>query len=123
MERKAIARLKLARKPVRERRSSSRDRRLMEGTMKFRGKFSEIEILDVSSSGALISSQELPDWQDTVAITFCLPESGETVMVTGRVCRFVPASRFQRRQGRIAVRFTRFFSRQGQQALSRHLAA
>ena len=123
MEKKAVARLKLVRKPARERRSSQRDRRLLEGTMKFRGRFSEVEILDISSSGALLSTSDLPDWHDVVALTFSLPETGETVMVAGRVCRFVPQSRFQHRAARIAVRFTRFFSRTGSEALSRHLAA
>ncbi len=123
MKNTPIARLRLVRRPARERRSSERDRRLLEGTIKYQGRFFPVEILDLSENGAFLSAPVLPEWSDSVTLVVCLPDGVNSVMVSGRVRRFGLGSRNQDRSGGFGVQFTRFFTRAGQESLHRHLVA
>lgn len=122
MKSQPIARLKLLRRPARERRSSERDRRLLEGTIKYQGRFFPVDILDLSEGGAFLSAPVLPDWSDSVTLVVCLPDGVNTVMISGRVRRFGLGSRNQGRSG-FGLQFTRFFTSAGRESLRRHLVA
>jgi Tfp pilus assembly protein PilZ len=106
----------------RERRAARRDRRVLGGTMKYRGQFMSVEILNLSSGGAYLVAPTVPDRADTVTIVLDLPLSDGPVMVAGRVCGMTLSSRTLDRPAGFGVRFTRFFTTLGQDCLQKHLA-
>ncbi len=118
-----IARIALARKSRRERRDAGRDRRILDGTMKYRGEFMNIEVVDVSESGAFIIGPTVPEFSDSVTLAIELPAVGGSVMVSGRVRRVTMSSRIMRRSGGFGIEFTRYYTQVGQDSLHKHLAA
>ncbi|MBN2496162.1 MAG: PilZ domain-containing protein [Deltaproteobacteria bacterium] len=120
MPAQALARIRLIR---RERRGAERDRRLLEGTLKYRGDFCSVELLDLSAQGAFVTGPALPGLSDSVTINIDLPLGGGTVMISGRVRRVAMGSRALERAGGFGVEFTRFYSQAGQSSLRRYLAA
>lgn len=122
METSSIARIRLAVKPRRERRTTSRDRRILEGTIKYQGCFFNVEVTDVSESGAYLVAPVVPEHADCLTLAIGLPALGKSVMVSGRVRRVGLGSRVQHRPGGFGIQFTRFFSRGGHDSLKEHLA-
>jgi len=123
MQASPIARLKLKRREQRERRMARRDRRILEATMKYQGNFVNIEVIDVSESGAYVIAPVLPEFADCVTLAIGLPEVGSSVMVSGRVRRVGLGSRALRQRGGIGIEFTRYYTATGRDCLKRHLAA
>jgi Tfp pilus assembly protein PilZ len=107
----------------RERRGGQRDRRLLEGTMKYRGDFAQVEIVNLSDGGAYVVANQTPELADLVTLNIELPCLGCSVMISGRVRRVAPGSRAIPRAGGFGVQFTRFYSRVGRDSLQQHLAA
>jgi hypothetical protein len=103
-----------------ERRSSSRSYTILEGTLKYAGRFVPVDITSLSESGAMVHAPLLPDYADTTSLVISLPD-GRKIMVSGRVRRFTPGDRHL--PGGFAIEFTRFYSSAGQQALRENLAA
>ena len=118
-----IARLKLNRKSIKERRQAGRDRRILDGTMKYQGQFLQAEIADVSESGAYVVAAAMPELADCVTLSIELPGLGGSVMVTGRVRRVTLSSRALRRPGGFGIQFTRYYTSVGRNTLKDHLAA
>jgi len=116
-----LARISLARKPVKERRTKSRDRRLLDATMKYRGQFHHIEVRDLSLAGAFAVAPVTPEMADSITLNIELPLLGSTVMITGRVRRVGLSSRAMERAGGFGVEFTRFYSSVGLESLQHHL--
>ena len=121
MEAAPLARIRLARKSIKERRTRDRDRRLLEATMKYRGQFHHVEVRDLSLSGAYAVAGLTPDLADSVTLNIELPHLGGTVMITGRVRRVGLGSRALERQGGFGIEFTRFYTSVGRQTLQHHL--
>ena len=106
-----------------ERRLGERDRRLLEATMKYRGEFMNVELFDLSETGAYIVAPCVPAFAESVTLTVELVHLGATVMITGRVRRVGLSSRVLERSGGFAIQFTRFYSDWGRNNLRQHLAA
>ena len=123
MEAAPLARIPLARKPVNERRTKNRDRRLLEATMKYRGEFHHVEVRDLSLAGAFAVAPVIPGLADSITLNIDLPHMGGTVMITGRVRRVGLGSREFEREGGFGLEFTRFYSSVGQETLQQHLDA
>lgn len=115
-----LARMRLQKRVVRERRASVRSRNLLEGTLKWAGQFVQVDITDLSESGAMVRCPVLPDFSDCATLSIRLPDGGP-VMVTGRVRRFALGSRDS--YGGFAIEFTRFYTQAGREMLREHLAA
>lgn len=107
----------------RERRAGGRDRRLLCGTMKYRGEFTAIEVMNLSEAGAYVVATQTPSLSDCVTLSIPLPCCGGGLTVTGRVRRVAPGSRALSQPGGFGLQFTRFFSSVGRTDLQRHLAA
>ena len=118
-----IARLSLKQKSIKERRQTGRDRRILEGTMKYQGQYLQVEVADVSESGAYIVAAAMPELADCVTLSIGLPGIGGSVMVSGRVRRVGLSSRALRRPGGFGIQFTRYFTSVGRDTLKEHLAA
>lgn len=121
MANRPIARIRLERKKVSERRSSGRDRRMLDGTMKYRGEFHHVEIHNISESGVWAVAPVTVGLSDCVTLNVDLPELGGTVMITGRVRRVGLSSRELDRQGGFGLQFTRFYTGAGKMVLKTHL--
>ncbi|HOX42346.1 MAG TPA: PilZ domain-containing protein [Myxococcota bacterium] len=119
-----LARIRLTHRQASDRRGSRRDRRVLDATLKYAGRFSEVEVLDLSERGAfVVADDEVPVLADTLTLAVELPEEGTSVLVVGRVRRVGLSSRELGRRGGFGVEFTRFYSDGGRRSLSRHLAA
>jgi Tfp pilus assembly protein PilZ len=118
-----IGRIPLASRKTPERRDSNRDRRILEGTMKYMGEFLTVEVLNVSENGAYVVAPVMPSMTDSVTIAINLPELGGSVMVAGRVRRVTIGSRVLQRPGGFGIQFTRYYTPVGQSILREHLAA
>ncbi len=119
-----LARIRLARQARAERRQGERDRRVLGATLKYAGRFSEVEVLDLSEGGAfVVAEDEVPALADALTLAVELPGEGTSVLVIGRVRRVGLTSRELDRRGGFGIEFTRFYSEAGRQSLSRHLAA
>jgi hypothetical protein len=105
----------------RNRRTADRDRRMLDGTLKYRGQFLEVELHNLSESGAFAVAPITPRLADLVTINIDLPELGRTVMITGRVRRVGLSSRALSLPGGFGIEFTRFYSQDGQKTLHEHL--
>ena len=114
---------KPAKRPNRERRAGRRDRRVLEGTMKYRGEYIVVEVIDLSEHGAYVLAPIMPDLCDVVTLNIGLAGIGNSVMITGRVRRVALGSRIMCRPGGFGVQFTRFYTRVGRHALEEHLVA
>ncbi len=121
MEHSPIAKIRLHRRKTTERRSSGRDMRMLDGTMKYRGEFHHVEIHNISESGAWAVAPVTVGLSDCVTINVDLPELGGTVMITGRVRRVGLSSRALDRQGGFGLQFTRFYTGEGKAVLKTHL--
>lgn len=117
-----ISRVELVKRPTKERRAGSRDRRLLDGTMKYRGEFTGVEVINLSQHGAFIQAPFTPELYDIVTLTIGLPDSG-SVMISGRVRRVSLHSKVLQRQGGFGIEFTRFYTTVGKSELGSHLAA
>ena len=107
---------------LRERRTTHRDRRPLDATMKFCGTFTRVVIANLSESGAYVIAPTLPVLSDSITLNINLPEEGASVMVSGRVRRVALASKALQSPGGFGVEFTRFYSPIGRLSLLRHLA-
>lgn len=107
----------------RDRRAGQRDRRLLNGTMKYRGEFVHVEVMNLSQAGAYVVATQTPALSDSVTLSILLPCCGSTLTVTGRVRRVGLGSRALSQPGGFGVQFTRFFSQVGREDLHHHLAA
>ena len=123
MNRTPLTQLKSAKRPNRERRAGHRDRRVLEGTMKYRGDFIPVEVIDLSEHGAYLLAPIMPELCDIVTINIGLAGLGNSVMISGRVRRVALGSRVMSRPGGFGVQFTRFYTRVGRHALQEHLVA
>ncbi len=121
MANRTIARIRLQRKEVADRRSSGRDRRVLDGTMKYRGEFHHVEIHNISESGVWAVAPVTVGLADSVTLNVDLPELGGSVMITGRVRRVGLSSRELDREGGFALQFTRFYTGEGKRVLKTHL--
>ena len=121
MDAAPLARIRLTRKPAKERRTKGRDRRLLEATMKYRGEFHHVEVRDLSLAGAFAIAPVIPVLADSITLNIELPLTGETVMITGRVRRVGLSSRSLEQPGGFGLEFTRFYSSLGRQCLEHHL--
>jgi hypothetical protein len=122
--REAMPFARLVRQGPAERRGSRRDRRLLEASLKYAGRFSEVEVHELSERGAwVVAEDEVPVLSDAVTLVVDLPEAGASVMVVGRVRRVGLTSRVLGRRGGFGIEFTRFFTEGGKHTLSRYLAA
>lgn len=110
-------------RPGRERRAGRRDRRVLEGTMKYQGDFIPVEVIDLSEHGAYVLAPIMPELCDIVTLNIGLAGIGNSVMISGRVRRVALGSRVMSRQGGFGVQFTRFYTRVGRHALQEHLVA
>ena len=110
-------------RPNRERRAGRRDRRFLEGTMKYRGDFIPVEVIDLSEHGAYLLAPIMPELCDIVTINIGLAGLGNSVMISGRVRRVALGSRVMARPGGFGIQFTRFYTRVGHHALQEHLVA
>ncbi len=115
-----MARIRLQRRAARERRTSGRSRILLEGTLKYAGQFVQVDITDLSESGAMVRCPVLPEFSDSATLAIRLPDGGP-IMVTGRVRRFSLGSR--ECCGGFGIEFTRFYTQSGREMLREHLAA
>lgn len=111
------------RRSKRERRAGRRDRRVLEGTMKYQGDYISIEIIDLSEHGAYILAPIMPELCDIVTLNIGLVGVGNSVMISGRVRRVALGSRVMCRPGGLGIQFTRFYTRVGRHALKEHLVA
>jgi len=107
----------------RNRRAGQRDRRLLSGTMKYRGEFTTIEVMNLSEAGAYVVASQTPALSDCVTLSIPLPCCGGGLTVIGRVRRVAPGSRALSQPGGFGLQFTRFFSSVGRADLQRHLVA
>ena len=107
---------------LRERRTTHRDRRPLDATMKFCGTFTRVVIANLSESGAYVIAPTLPVLSDSITLNINLPEEGASVMVSGRVRRVALASKALQSPGGFGVEFTRFYSPAGRLSLLKHLA-
>ena len=114
---------KSVKRPNRERRAGHRDRRVLEGTMKYRGDFIPVEVIDLSENGAYLLAPIMPELCDIVTINIGLAGLGNSVMISGRVRRVALGSRVMSRPGGFGVQFTRFYTRVGRHSLQEHLVA
>jgi hypothetical protein len=114
---------KPTRRLQRERRAGRRDRRVLEGTMKYQGDYVPVEVIDLSEHGAYVLAPIMPELCDIVTINIGLAGVGNSVMISGRVRRVALGSRVMRRPGGFGVQFTRFYTRVGRHSLKEHLAA
>jgi hypothetical protein len=119
----SISRVELVTRPAKERRAGSRDRRLLDGTMKYRGEFAGVEVINLSEHGAYIQAPFTPELYDIVTLTIGLPDAGGSVMISGRVRRVSLHSKVLQRHGGFGVEFTRFYTSVGKSELGTHLAA
>lgn len=103
----------------RERRERDRDRRVLDGTLKYRGEFHAVEVLNVSEAGAFAVAPITPDLADAITLNIQLPDG--SVMITGRVRRVGLSSRNPERQGGFGIEFTRFYTPIGRESLCTHL--
>lgn len=110
-------------RPNRERRAGRRDRRVLEGTMKYQGDFIPVEVIDLSEHGAYVLAPIMPELCDIVTINIGLAGIGNSVMISGRVRRVALGSRVMSRPGGFGIQFTRFYTRVGRYALKEHLVA
>lgn len=110
-------------RPNRERRAGRRDRRVLEGTMKYQGDFIPVEVIDLSEHGAYVLAPIMPELCDIVTINIGLAGIGNSVMISGRVRRVALGSRVMSRPGGFGIQFTRFYTRVGRHALKEHLVA
>jgi hypothetical protein len=110
-------------RPSRERRAGRRDRRVLEGTMKYQGDFIPVEVIDLSEHGAYVLAPIMPELCDIVTINIGLAGIGNSVMISGRVRRVALGSRVMSRPGGFGIQFTRFYTRVGRHALKDHLVA
>ncbi len=122
MKPRPLARLRLHKRRIANRRTAERDRRLLDGTMKYRGQFHHVELRDLSASGAYAVAPVTPALTDSITLSIDMPHLGSTVMVTGRVRRVGLSSRALERAGGFAIEFTRFYTPVGRQTLGAHLA-
>jgi hypothetical protein len=119
-----LARIRLLQKKSSERRGAQRDCRVLEATLKYAGRFCEVEVLDLSEGGAfVVAEDEVPCLADALTLAVELPDEGTSVLVIGRVRRVGLTSRELGRRGGFGVEFTRFYSDEGKRSLSRYLAA
>jgi Tfp pilus assembly protein PilZ len=118
-----VARIRLAKRRARERRGAERDRRILEGTMKYQGQYMTVEVVDVSENGAYVVAPTMPEFSDCVTLSIGLPQLGGSVMVTGRVRRVAMSSRALSRPGGFGIQFTRYYTSTGKDTLHAHLAA
>jgi len=107
----------------RERRAGRRDRRVLEGTMKYQGDFIPVEVIDLSEHGAYVLAPIMPELCDIVTLNIGLAGVGNSVMISGRVRRVALGSRVMSRQGGFGIQFTRFYTGVGRHALKEHLVA
>ena len=121
MDAAPLARIRLTRKPTRERRTKGRDRRLLGATMKYRGQFHHVEVRDLSLAGAFAVAPVIPGLADSITLNIELPLTGQTVMITGRVRRVGLTNRALEQPGGFGLEFTRFYSHLGRQSLEQHL--
>jgi Tfp pilus assembly protein PilZ len=105
-----------------ERRKGRRDRRILDATMKYQGTFSDVEVRDVSQSGAYVVAEAVPSLSDTVTLALDLPSFGGSVLISGRVRRVTLSSRLYERDGGFGVQFTHFYSYSGKEILCKHLS-
>ncbi len=105
-----------------ERREGRRDRRILDATMKYQGTFTDVEVKDVSQSGAYVVAEAIPCLSDTVTLALDLPSFGGSVLVSGRVRRVTVSSRLYERDGGFGVQFTHFYSYSGKEILCKHLS-
>ena len=110
-------------RPGRERRAGRRDRRVLEGTMKYQGDFIPVEVIDLSEHGAYVLAPIMPELCDIVTLNIGLAGIGNSVMISGRVRRVALGSRIMSRPGGFGIQFTRFYTRVGRHALQEHLVA
>ena len=105
-----------------ERRSSGRDRRILDGIMKYCGDFLPIELMDLSENGAYIHSPNItPSLLDSLTVSIDFPQLGCSVTVVGRVRRVGLGSReFDQKSG-FGLQFTRYFTPVGQDMVRQHL--
>ncbi|MBW1872876.1 MAG: PilZ domain-containing protein [Deltaproteobacteria bacterium] len=118
-----IARLNLKRKSIKERRQTGRDRRILDGTMKYQGQYMHVEVANLSESGAYVIAAAMPELADCVTLSIGLPGIGSSVMVSGRVRRVALSSRALHRPGGFGIQFTRYYTSVGRNTLKDHLAA
>ena len=118
-----LARIRLASNRIQDRRAADRDRRLLEGTMKYRGQFHHVEVHSLSESGAYAVGPITPELTDAIVLNIDLPHLGGSVMITGRVRRVGLGSRSMERRGGFAIEFTRFYSQFGRDTLTDHISA
>ena len=123
MKSSPIARIRLAARSQRERRTTPRDRRILDGTIKYQGCFLNVEVTNVSESGAYVVAPVVPEQADCITLAIGLPSLGTSVMVTGRVRRVGIGSRVMHRPGGFGIQFTRYYTRVGHSSLKEHLAA
>lgn len=105
------------------RRTGYRDRRMLDATLKYRGEYMQVDLFDLSESGAYLVGPCTPTLADSVTINIELPHLACTVMITGRVRRVGLSSRALERQGGFGIEFTRFYTQVGQNSLEQYLAA
>jgi hypothetical protein len=55
-----------------DRRASMRDRRLLDGTLKYRGDYLGVEVVDLSEAGAFVQAPFTPELSDVVTLTIGL---------------------------------------------------
>ena len=113
----------ITKRASRDRRSGERDRRVLEGTVKYRGAFFSVEVHDLSATGAYAVCEFTPCLKDSITLNIDFPHMGGSVMVTGRIRRVGLSSRELQRQGGFGIQFTRFYSGYGKDTLVKHLVA
>ncbi len=116
-------RYQMSRRSLAERRTGKRDWRILEGTMKYQGEYTQIEVINLSDNGAYVIAPCVPQLSDGVTLTIVFPGLGSSIMVTGRVRRVSPGSKVLQKLGGFGLQFTRFYTNAGLKVLNKHLTA